>query len=120
MSSAGPAQPTAMRRLCGCRETGHIREDPEGGGHPSARERSARSALAAASAAAGRKPPPRVPWGMVERRVGQHALRGATLQSTQASQNRDEDRLTGWSYRGPEPRERCTTCTPAEERWTPA
>ena len=64
--------------------------------------------------------PPRVPWGMVERRVGQHALRGATLQSTQASQNRDEDRLTGWSFRGPKPRERCTICTPAEERWTPA
>ena len=63
MSSAGPAQPTAMRRLCGCRETGHIREDPEGGGHPSARERSARSALAAASAAAGRKPPPVYPGG---------------------------------------------------------
>ena len=84
MSSAGPAQPTTMRRLCGCRETGHIREDPEGGGHLGAGAQCAERTGRRVSGGRAEPPPPRVPWGMVERRVGQHALRGATLQSTQA------------------------------------
>ncbi len=84
MSSAGPAQPIRKKRLTvWLQRQGTSGTDPEGGG---AKERGRASVREEhwppRQLRPGGQPPPRVPWGMVERRVSTHALRGVICRHT--------------------------------------